>query len=156
MALRQLAHGSVNRKYRRTGTTSGGCFMSPFRTYAVLAALSGGLSVAMGAFAAHGAGPAAKALLDTGARYEFMHAMASIASLTFWNWGARRARFAPPLFLLGTVLFAGSLYALAFGAPRWVGAITPVGGVLFLLGWLTLAWAGLTVIARYEKSGDSA
>jgi uncharacterized membrane protein YgdD (TMEM256/DUF423 family) len=126
--------------------------MGLFRTYAVIAPLSGCVAVAMGAFAAHGMqDPHAKELLDIGARYNFMHAMASIASLTFWNWGARRARFAPPLFLAGMLFFCGSLYAMAYGAPRWMGAITPVGGVLFILGWLTLAWAGLDVVARYEK-----
>jgi uncharacterized membrane protein YgdD (TMEM256/DUF423 family) len=55
--------------------------------------------------------------------------------------GARRARFAPAFFLSGVVLFSGSLYALALGAPRIVGAITPFGGLLFLAGWAILAWA---------------
>lgn len=130
--------------------------MSAFRSYAVIAALSGCVAVTMGAFAAHAiADERAKELIDIAARYNFMHAMATIASLTFWNWGARRARFAPPFFLIGMLLFCGSLYALAFGAPRWTGAITPVGGVLFILGWLTLAWAGLTVIPRYEQPGET-
>lgn len=130
--------------------------MSAFRSYAVIAALSGFAAVAMGAFAAHGVtDERAHDLIDTASRYNFMHAMATIASLTFWNWGARRARFAPPFFLVGMLLFCGSLYALAFGAPRWAGAITPVGGVFFLIGWLALASAGLTVIPRYEKPGDA-
>ncbi len=55
-----------------------------------------------------------------------------------------RARFAPALFLAGTLLFSGSLYALAFGAPRIVGVITPVGGLCFLAGWAVLAWAAAT------------
>lgn len=96
----------------------------------------------MGAFAAHGAATARAAeLLRIGASYEFMHAMASLACATFMQVGARRARFAPAFFLSGTALFSGSLYALAFGAPRLVGAITPIGGTLFLVGWSVLVWA---------------
>jgi uncharacterized membrane protein YgdD (TMEM256/DUF423 family) len=107
-----------------------------------LGALSGLLSVAMGAFAAHGiSDPQAKEWLKTGASYEFMHAMASLACATFMQVGARRARFAPAFFLAGTVLFSGSLYALALGAPRAMGLATPIGGTLFLVGWAVLAWA---------------
>ena len=112
------------------------------RNWMTLAALGGFVSVAVGAFAAHGvADPAARELLKTGAMYGFMHTMATFACATFMQVGARRARFAPAFFLSGVALFSGSLYALAFGAPRWIGAITPLGGLLFLAGWLTLAWA---------------
>ena len=112
------------------------------RNWMTLAALSGMAAVAVGAFAAHGVSdPRAKELLKTGATYEFMHAMATFASAVFMQIGARRARFAPAMFLGGTLLFSGSLYALAFGAPSWIGAITPIGGLLFLAGWATLAWA---------------
>ena len=129
--------------------------MNRFAAYAVIAALSGCASVIVGAFATHGIADArVKDLLDIGARYQFMHSMASIASLTFWNWGARRARFAPPLFFCGMLLFCGSLYALAAGAPHWAGAITPVGGVLFLAGWIVLAWAGLSLQSRHDNPGD--
>ncbi len=107
-----------------------------------LAALSGMVSVAAGAFAAHGIGDAhAKELIQTAAHYQFMHAMATLACATFMQVGARRARFVPALFFSGSAFFSGSLYALALGAPRWVGAITPIGGVLFLAGWAVLAWA---------------
>ena len=112
------------------------------RTWMTLAAVGGFVAVAMGAFAAHGMrDPRAQDLLRTGASYGFMHAMATLACATFMQVGARRARLAPAFFLGGSVLFSGSLYALAFGAPRWVGAITPIGGLLFLAGWLVLAWA---------------
>jgi uncharacterized membrane protein YgdD (TMEM256/DUF423 family) len=107
-----------------------------------LAALGGFVAVAVGAFAAHAvADPQAQELLRTGATYGFMHTMATFACATFMQIGARRARFAPAFFLAGVVLFSGSLYALAAGAPRWVGAITPLGGLSFLTGWLVLAWA---------------
>jgi uncharacterized membrane protein YgdD (TMEM256/DUF423 family) len=116
------------------------------RTWMTLAALGGFLAVAVGAFAAHGVDDAkAKAWLQTGAQYGFMHTMATFACATFMNIGARRASLAPAFFLSGTVLFSGSLYAMAFGAPRWLGAVTPVGGTLFLAGWLVLAWAARDV-----------
>lgn len=112
------------------------------RNWLTLAALGGFVAVAVGAFAAHGVSdPAAKELLKTGALYGFMHSLATFACAAFMQAGARRARFAPGFFLSGVLLFSGSLYALALGAPRWVGAITPLGGLLFLGGWLTLAWA---------------
>jgi uncharacterized membrane protein YgdD (TMEM256/DUF423 family) len=111
-----------------------------------LAAASGFISVAMGAFAAHGiADPQAKEWLRTGAQYEFMHSMATLACATFMQVGGHRARFAPAFFLSGSVFFAGSLYAMAFGAPRWFGAITPIGGTLYLAGWAILVWAAATI-----------
>ena len=122
------------------------------RLWMLLAALSGLVSVAMGAFAAHGiADLQAKEWLRTGATYEFMHAIAVVACAVFMQVGAARARFAPPFFLGGTVLFSGSLYAMALGAPRAVAMATPLGGLLFLVGWAVLAWA-----ARGVDSAPSA
>ena len=115
------------------------------RTWTTLAALSGFIAVAMGAFAAHGIADAqAKDWIRTGANYEFMHALATIACASLVQIGARRARHAPAFFLAGTVLFSGSLYAMALGGPRVLGAVTPIGGVLFLIGWAVLAWAAAT------------
>jgi len=112
------------------------------RNWLTLAALCGFMAVAAGAFAAHGVtDPRAQELLRTGSLYAFMHSLATIASAAFMQAGATRARFAPAFFLSGVLLFSGSLYAMAFGAPTWVGAITPIGGVLFLTGWGVLAWA---------------
>ena len=112
------------------------------RTWMTLAAISGFVAVAVGAFAAHGVtDPRAQELLKTGAMYGFMHTMATLACATFMQVGARRARFAPAFFLSGVVLFSGSLYAMALGAPRWVGAVTPIGGLCFLTGWALLVWA---------------
>jgi uncharacterized membrane protein YgdD (TMEM256/DUF423 family) len=111
-----------------------------------LAAIAGLLAVAAGAFAAHGmSDPKSADLMHTGASYAFMHAMATFACATFMNLGGRKARFAPAFFLAGIVLFSGSLYALGFGAPRWVGAITPIGGISFIAGWAILAWAALDI-----------
>ena len=111
------------------------------RLWMTLAAISGFVSVAAGAFAAHGLSGQSAEVMRTGATYEFMHALATAACAAFMQVGAARARFAPAFFLSGTVLFSGSLYALALGAPRWTGFITPVGGLLFLAGWVVLAWA---------------
>jgi uncharacterized membrane protein YgdD (TMEM256/DUF423 family) len=88
------------------------------RDWLTLAALNGFSAIAMGAF---------------------WHTMATFASAAMMGMGAARARFAPAFFLTGSVIFAGTLYAMAFGAPRWLGAVTPIGGVLFLIGWAWLA-----------------
>jgi uncharacterized membrane protein YgdD (TMEM256/DUF423 family) len=112
------------------------------RDWMTLAAIGGFVSVAVGAFAAHGVtDPGAQELLKTGALYGFMHSLATFACASFMQIGARRARFAPAFFLSGVLLFSGSLYAMAFGAPRWVGVVTPIGGLCFLVGWAVLAWA---------------
>lgn len=109
--------------------------------WARLAALSGFLAVAAGAFAAHGlADPTSKELMRTGSSYEAIHALAMLACAALVRGTPSRHGLAPGLFLTGTLLFSGSLYALAFGAPRWAGAITPVGGLLLLGGWAALAW----------------
>ena len=112
------------------------------RLWMTLAAASGFVGVAAGAFGAHGmSDPTAKDLMRTGSTYEFVHALAAILASTFMRAGADGARVAPAFFLAGTALFSGSLYALALGAPRWTGIITPFGGLLFLTGWAVLAWA---------------
>jgi uncharacterized membrane protein YgdD (TMEM256/DUF423 family) len=112
------------------------------RLWLVLAALGGFVSVAAGAFAAHGmSDPRSQELLRTGSLYGFVHVLAVFAAALLVQMGATRAGIAPPFFLAGAVIFSGSLYALAFGAPRWFGAITPIGGLAFLAGWLVLAWA---------------
>lgn len=101
-----------------------------------LAALGGFACVAAGAFGAHGiADPKAQEWLRTGALYGFVHVLAVFAAAWLG------ARLAPPFFLVGVVLFSGSLFAMALGAPRWFGAITPIGGLAFLAGWALLAWA---------------
>lgn len=107
------------------------------RAILALAALAGFLSVAFGAFAAHGiSDPHAQELLRTGSLYGIVHALAVFAA-------SGRSRWAPPLLLAGVLLFSGSLYALALGAPRILGAVTPIGGLAFLAGWAALGWAAL-------------
>lgn len=112
------------------------------KSWTMLAALSGFLAVGFGAFGAHGvADPMAKDWLKTGATYEFIHALATLACSFLAVGGAPRARHAPVFFLGGSLLFSGSLYAMALGAPRVLGAVTPIGGLMFLVGWLVLAWS---------------
>ena len=112
------------------------------RAWLTFAAILGFLCVLLGAFGAHGLADLwAQSWARTGAEYGFMHVLASFACLGLIRAGAARARFAPPLFLPGVVIFTGTLAALSLGGPFWLGAITPIGGVLFLAGWAVLAWA---------------
>lgn len=112
------------------------------RNWLTLAALNGFLAVAFGAFAAHGMDDArGQELLRTGSLYAFVHTLATFACLVVMQAGGRVARFAPAFFLGGALLFSGSLYALAFGAPRMLGMVTPIGGTLFMIGWGVLVCA---------------
>jgi uncharacterized membrane protein YgdD (TMEM256/DUF423 family) len=115
-------------------------------TFAVIAALSGFMAVALGAFAAHALEaqlePDLLAVFETGVRYQFYHVVGLLAAAWAIHLGGHgAARAAGWLFVIGTVLFSGSLYALALSGVRWLGAITPLGGIAFLAGWLSLAWA---------------
>ena len=96
------------------------------------------IAVAAGAFAAHGiSDPQARDWIKTGAGYQLIHAVASLAVLGL---GLKRPRLIAGLFLGGAVLFAATLYAMALGAPRWLGAVTPIGGLSMLSGWALLTW----------------
>ncbi len=111
-----------------------------------LGALLGFLAVALGAFGAHALKshlpPSSLAVFETGVRYQFMHALALLYVGTQAAAAPRAgARLAGALFVAGTVLFSGSLYALAFSGVSLWGAVTPFGGLCFLAGWLALARA---------------
>ncbi|HWF01215.1 MAG TPA: DUF423 domain-containing protein [Caulobacteraceae bacterium] len=107
-----------------------------------LAALCGLAAVIAGAFGAHGVtDPMAKELLRTASTYGLVHALATIGAVLLARQTGRSAGVAPGLFLAGELLFCGSLYALALGAPRWVGAITPLGGLSFMGGWAALVFS---------------
>lgn len=117
------------------------------RIFLIIAAVGGFFSVVIGAFAAHGLksilAPAALEVVNTAVQYQFYH---SLALLLVGLWLTHKPA-TPGLkagglaFILGGLLFSGSLYALALGAPRWLGPVTPLGGLCFLLGWLLLASA---------------
>jgi uncharacterized membrane protein YgdD (TMEM256/DUF423 family) len=123
------------------------------RGWLAIGAISAALSVAAGAFGAHALkaalAPDALAVWETAARYQMYHALALLAVGLADR--ASSARPAPSramqaagwLFVAGTVLFSGSLYALALSGIRTLGAVTPLGGVAFIAGWGCLAWAAL-------------
>ena len=107
-------------------------------------ALSGALMVVLGAFGAHALrerlGAGELELWRTAVQYHAIHAL-GLALVGSLERTGQRIAFAGWAFAAGTLLFSGSLYALALGAPRAVGAITPLGGASFLLGWIALAWS---------------
>ena len=128
------------------------------RILAALAAACGFLAVAAGAFGAHGVSdPMTRSLLQTGGEYGMIHALAVFAALFVEaqfveaqfveGLGApssqRTARLAAWLFLVGGAVFSASLYALALSGVRWLGAITPLGGLAMLAGWIALGVAAL-------------
>ena len=100
------------------------------------AGLSGFLAVAFGAFGAHGLNdPQARDWIKTGASYQSAHAIAALIIIGFANQGLRRTGLIASLFLAGGAVFAATLYAMALGAPHWLGAITPLGGLTLLVAW---------------------
>ncbi|MGH7024052.1 MAG: DUF423 domain-containing protein [Caulobacteraceae bacterium] len=108
----------------------------------ILAALSGLISVIAGAYAAHGvADPSGQDFMRIASTYEMNHALAVFAAIFVAEKGARRAIVAAWLFLAGALLFCGSLYAVALGAPKAVAIATPAGGLAFMAGWIALVWA---------------
>jgi uncharacterized membrane protein YgdD (TMEM256/DUF423 family) len=98
-----------------------------------LAALFAAIAIAAGAFGSHGAGAREAELLRTGGFYQLVHAVAVIGF-------AGRFRGPAVALLAGSAIFAFSLYGLALGAPRWLGAIAPVGGSAMIIGWLWIAY----------------
>ena len=119
------------------------------KLYLLIAAALGGSGVMLGAFGAHGLrGKVAENLLEaykTGVQYQLFHALAIFGiALLLQNWGERTALVVSgALFTIGILLFSGSLYGLTFGGPRWLGPITPLGGVAMIAGWVALFIAGL-------------
>ena len=113
------------------------------RIYIITGAIMAGLAVVLGAFAAHGLktilSPSELATFETGVRYQMYHGLAllclpGLAALITAKWANRVAR----CFVIGCVLFSGSLYLLATAGVKWFGPITPLGGVFFIVGWILL------------------
>ncbi|MGB3609633.1 MAG: DUF423 domain-containing protein [Cellvibrio sp.] len=121
--------------------------------FLLCAALSGFMAVGLGAFAAHGLkarlAPELLAVFQTGVQYQMYHALAllGIAALLKMVGHNIWLQTGGILFIIGTLLFSGSLYGLALGGPRLLGPITPLGGVCFLLGWLALLVAAIKLKA---------
>ena len=105
----------------------------------------GCVGVILGAFGAHAlkgqVSVEALGWWQTAVQYQMWHALA-VVGLGLSRWG-RRAFLPAMLFVAGVVIFSGTLYAMALGAPRWLGAITPVGGLLLIGGWALLAWRAI-------------
>lgn len=117
--------------------------------FLVLASLNGFIAVALGAFAAHGLknmlSPELLNTFQTGVQYHMYHALAllGVGLLTLHYPNNPMLKASGYLFLAGIVVFSGSLYVLALSGIRWLGAITPLGGVAFLAAWALLAWSML-------------
>ena len=114
----------------------------------VVGAVSAAVGVALGAFGAHGLKSRVSAemlaVFETGVRYQMYHALALLAvGWTATRWPGSAVSVSGWLFLSGIVLFSGSLYLMTFTGARWLGAITPIGGLAFILGWSMLAVAAL-------------
>jgi uncharacterized membrane protein YgdD (TMEM256/DUF423 family) len=121
------------------------------RIFWVLGCFFGMLGVAAGAFGAHALRERLPdnmlAIFETGVRYQMYHALALLAvALLLTRVPSSAGVAAGWLFTAGIVIFSGSLYVLVLSGVRWLGAITPLGGVAFLVGWLLLAWAGWRTI----------
>lgn len=118
------------------------------RTFLLIGALAAFIGVALGAFGAHGLRgrltPEMLAIFETGVRYEMYHALAILLTgLIMARFGGWLVIAAGWLFTAGIVLFSGSLYLLALTGVGALGAITPIGGLAFLLGWAALAIAAI-------------
>lgn len=133
------------------------------RFWGCVGGISGGFAVAAGAFGAHGlksaVSPQALAVFETAARYHMYHAVAIIA--VFLVACARPSRVAPLAgwcFLLGTILFSGSLYAMALSDMAWrfLGAVTPFGGLFMIAGWILFAVAATGAPATSGRRDTSA
>ena len=114
------------------------------KLFLIVAAANGALAVVLGAFGAH----ALKARLDeqalsvwqTAVQYHFVHALALLGLSILMQQSLRNSALTASAVLLslGLLLFCGSLYFLALGGPRWLGPVTPLGGALFIAGWVSL------------------
>lgn len=118
------------------------------RFFAVAGAVAAMTGVILGAFGAHGLRgrltPADLEIFETGVRYHMYHALGLFAvawAVTRWPSGA--TTLAGWSLIVGIVIFSGSLYLLVLTGQRWLGAITPLGGVALIVGWGALAWAAL-------------
>ena len=114
------------------------------KLFLIIAAVNGFLAVALGAFGAHGLkGKLSESLLsayETGVQYHFYHVFALMAVALLFDKLKHTAllQVSAYLYCAGIVLFCGSLYLLALGGPRWLGPLTPLGGITFLAAWAML------------------
>jgi uncharacterized membrane protein YgdD (TMEM256/DUF423 family) len=110
----------------------------------VTGAIAAGLAVVLGAFGAHGlksrVDPELLVIFETGVRYHMYHALALLAvGFAASRWSSPLVGLSGWLFVAGMLIFSGSLYLMTFTGARWLGAITPIGGLALILGWVALA-----------------
>jgi uncharacterized membrane protein YgdD (TMEM256/DUF423 family) len=122
-------------------------------TWISIGSFSGALAVILGAFGAHAMkgryGDDLLAIFETGVKYQMYHALALLAVATVASRiDGALVRTAGYMFLIGTVIFSGSLYALVFTGNRSLGMVTPIGGVALVLGWVCLGLATLGPFVR--------
>ena len=131
---------------------------SPARTAMLAAGILGGTGVALGALGSHALKVALldrgmTGVWDTAAKYHLLHAAALLAWSALGRdpavGGARPYAWVTWLWIAGAILFSGSLYCLAIGGPRWLGPVTPIGGVAFITGWVLVA----TLALRRKNNG---
>jgi len=116
------------------------------RLFFVVGSLFGFLGGGWGAFGAHALkgnlGVDQLMVFEVGVRYQMYHAFALLAAAwAYTKWPGKSLIASGWLFIMGMVLFSGSLYALSLSGVRWLGAITPFGGLAFVAGWLCMAWS---------------
>lgn len=116
--------------------------MTVTRPLAAFACLNGAMAVALGAFAAHGAGPAVKTLLTTGAQYQMVHALLAVAC-ALWPNRDRLTVVAGWMAAGGGLIFSLALSAIALLSLKAMGAVAPIGGGLMILAWLLLAFSAV-------------
>ena len=120
------------------------------KSYLRIAALLGALSVLLGAFAAHGlkrwVDQTSVSVFETGVRYQFYHVFAlALAAILYKEYRNKWMEWSGAFFIIGIIFFSGSLYLLTYKAMaaidglRWVGPVTPLGGMFFIIGWICLA-----------------
>ena len=146
-----------------------GFLMLSTRVYLALAAVSGMLAVTLGAYGAHGlkklVAPEMLAAYQTGVQYQFIHTLAllALAILIFILEGkseltgklVKKLKLSANLMLVGITLFSGSLYTMTFmsvagGFPAWLGPITPIGGLSFIMAWILFAWAAVSLPVKEQ------
>ena len=113
-----------------------------------IGAIAAAIGVMLGAFGAHALKPRVDedllSIFEIGVRYHMYHALALLAvAWAAGRWPGNWVNTSGWLFVIGILIFSGSLYLMALSGARWLGAITPIGGLCFILGWIALAMAAL-------------